>query len=85
MKMPGGILLYLILGIVVLLILLGGWIVIALTTKTLLTILLVGAGLYLFVRPKTLATFGPQARLLVPLALIIIGLLVYGGVFSGIR
>ena len=67
------------LAVVVLFILLGGWILIAFTTKTLITVVLVGLGAYLFIRPSGLEG---NMRTYVPFALIILGILFYVGVFS---
>ena len=61
--------------------LLGGWIIVALTMNAMLAILLVGAGVYLFVRPQGL---DGQMKTYVPLLLIIIGVLLYAGVFDRI-
>jgi hypothetical protein len=68
-----------IIGVVLLLM---GWIVIALTMQSMLAIILVGAGLYLFVRPSALSGLGTQARIAVPLVLIVLGIVVYGGLLS---
>ena len=69
------------LAVVVLFILLGGWILIAFTTKTLITVVLIGLGAYLFIRPSGLEG---NMRTYVPFALIILGILFYVGVFSKI-
>ena len=71
-----------ILIIVGLAILLLGWIVIALTMKAMIAILLVGAGVYLFVRPAATSNMGAQAKIAVPLFLIIVGVLFYAGTFD---
>ncbi len=73
--------LMILLGIVVLFVLLGGWILIAFTTKTLITVVLVGLGAYLFIRPSGLEG---KMRAYVPFGLIILGILFYVGVFSKI-
>ncbi len=73
--------LMILLGIVVLFVLLGGWILIAFTTKTLITVVLVGLGAYLFIRPSGLEG---EIRAYVPFSLIILGILFYVGVFSKI-
>ena len=62
--------------------LLVGWIIVALTMKSMIAILLVGAGVYLYVRPNATSGMGSQARIFVPLVLIIIGVLFYAGVFD---
>jgi len=62
--------------------LIGGWVIIALTMQSMLAIILVGAGLYLFVRPSALSGLGTQARIAVPLVLIVLGIVVYGGLLS---
>ena len=59
-----------------------GWIVIALTTKTLITVVLVGLGAYLIVRPGALSGLSASMKLVVPFGLILIGILFYAGVFS---
>ena len=68
-----------IIGVVLLLM---GWIVIALTMQSMLAIILVGAGLYLLVRPSALSGLGTQGRIAVPLVLIVLGIVVYGGLLS---
>ncbi len=68
-------------GAIILFVLLGGWILIAFTTKTLITVVLVGLGAYLFIRPSGLEG---KMRTYVPFALIILGILFYVGVFSKI-
>lgn len=67
-----------IIGIVLLL---AGWIIIALTMKSMIAILLIGAGVYLLIRPQGLTG---QSRTLVPIALILIGVFFYAGVFDAI-
>ena len=64
------------------LLLIGGWVIIALTMQSMLAIILVGAGLYLLVRPSALSGLGTQARIAVPLVLIVLGIVVYGGLLS---
>ena len=73
--------LLLLLGLFVVFIILGGWIIIAFTTKTLITVILMGLGAYLFIRPSGLQG---NMRTYVPFALIILGILFYVGVFSKI-
>lgn len=65
-----------IIGFVLLLV---GWIVIAVTFEMALAVILVGAGLYLLVKSERLAGFGPQGKMLVPLVLIVLGIAVYAG------
>ena len=62
--------------------LLVGWVIVALTMKSMIAILLVGAGVYLFVRPSATSGMGAQARLFVPFLLIVLGVLFYSGVFD---
>lgn len=77
-------------GLLVLLVIVGigllvvGWIVVAFTMKSVIAILLVGMGLYLFVKPSAVSSMGAQAKVAVPLILIVLGILVYSGVFSSI-
>ena len=73
--------LMILIGLFLVFILLGGWILIALTTKTLITVILVGLGAYLFIRPSGLEG---NMRTYVPFGLIILGILFYVGVFSKI-
>jgi hypothetical protein len=58
--------------------------VIAFTMKSMIAILLIGAGVYLFVRPNAVSGMGAQAKIAVPLILIVLGVLFYSGVFSSI-
>jgi len=62
--------------------LLVGWVIVALTMKSMIAILLVGAGIYLFVRPSATSGMGAQAKIAVPLVLILLGVLFYAGVFD---
>jgi len=67
---------FVIVGIIVLF---AGWILIALTMKSMITLLLVGVGVYLLVKPQGLQG---NARVYVPIALIILGVAFYAGVFG---
>ena len=62
--------------------LLVGWVIVALTMKSMIAILLVGAGVYLYVRPSATSGMGAQAKIAVPLVLILLGVLLYAGVFD---
>jgi len=73
--------LLLILAIVVCIVIFGGFLFIAFSTKALITIILVGLGAFLFVRPSGLEG---NMRTYVPFGLIILGILFYVGVFSKI-
>lgn len=63
--------------------LLVGWVIVALTMKSMIAILLVGAGVYLFIRPSATSGMGSQAKIAIPLVLIVLGVLFYAGVFDG--
>ncbi len=67
---------FVILGIVLLF---GVMILAALTLKMLLTLLLVGVGVYLLIKPQLLSTMPPAGKWAVPIALIVLGIAVYGG------
>jgi hypothetical protein len=68
-----------ILVIVVILLLFGGIILAYLTMKMWLTLLLVGVGLYLLVKPQPLSGLPATAKWLIPVVLIVLGILVYAG------
>ena len=68
-----------ILVIIAILLLFGGMIVAYLTMKMWLTLLLVGVGLYLFVKPNLLSGLPATAKWAVPIVLIVLGILVYAG------
>lgn len=72
-------LLLVILAIVALVALLGGFLFIAFSTKALITVVLVGLGVFLFVRPAGLVG---NMRLYIPLGLILLGILFYAGLFD---
>jgi hypothetical protein len=70
----------LLIGIVLVIILLfGGMILAYLTMKMWLTLLLVGAGLYLLVKPQPMSGLPATAKWLIPVVLIVLGILVYAG------
>jgi hypothetical protein len=73
--------LLLILAIVVGIVIFGGFLFVAFSTKALITVALVGMGLFLFVRPSGLAG---NMRAYVPFILIILGIVFYAGVFDKI-
>ncbi len=69
----------LLLGVcVVLFVVFGGWVLIAFTTKTLITVVLIGAGLVLLVKP--ISGFGETARIAVPIFLLLLGIAFYVGI-----
>jgi hypothetical protein len=72
---------YLLIIILILAIILifGSLILVALTTKTILTVALVGIGLYLFIRPHLLAGLGSMGRWAIPIGLIGLGIVFYLG------
>ena len=67
---------FVILGIVLLF---GVMILAALTLKMILTLLLVGVGVYLLIKPQLLSTMPPVGKWAVPIVLIVLGIAVYGG------
>jgi len=73
--------LLIILAIVVGLVVFGGFLFVAFSTKALITVVLVGMGAFLLYRPTGLPG---NMRLYVPFALIILGILFYVGVFDKI-
>ena len=52
------------------------------TLSMILTLLFVGAGVYLFINPKLLQSLGPTAKFAVPIGLILLGVLVYTGILE---
>ena len=60
----------------------GGVILAWFTMKMWLTLLLVGVGIYLLVKPNLLSGVPAQAKWLIPLVLIVLGIAVYGGWLS---
>jgi len=73
--------LLLILAIVVGIVIFGGFLFVAFSTKALITVILVGMGAFLLYRPTGLQG---NMRFYVPFGLIILGILFYVGVFSKI-
>ena len=71
--------LLIILAIVALVVLLGGFIFIAFSTKALIAVVLVGLGAFLFIRPSGLTG---NMRLYVPFGLILLGIVFYAGLFD---
>ena len=71
--------LLLIIVVLAIILLFGGMILAYLTMKMWLTLLLVGAGLYLFVKPNLLSGLPATAKWAVPIVLIVLGILVYAG------
>ncbi len=63
---------------VILFVVFGGWILIAFTTKTLITVVLIGAGIVLLVKP--IRGLGETARIAVPLFLLLLGMAFYVGI-----
>jgi hypothetical protein len=64
------------------LLLFGGVILAYLTMKMWLTLLLIGAGLYLLIKPNLLSGVGATGKWAIPLVLIVLGIAVYGGWLS---
>ena len=52
---------------------------IAITLQVILALFLVGAGMYLLLRSDKIAGLGNTAKIVVPFALIVLGIAVYGG------
>ena len=59
--------------------LLVGLVVIAITLQAILALFLVAMGGYLFFRPERLSGYGPTARMVIPILLILLAILVYSG------
>lgn len=74
----------LIVAVLAIFLLFGGWILIAFTTKTLIVVVLLGAGLFLLVKPSILSGMGEQAKIGVPIFLILLAILFYANVFTAI-
>lgn len=68
--------------IVGILLLFGGVILAWFTMKMWLTLLLVGAGLYLLIKPNLLTGVPAAGKWAIPLVLIVLGIAVYGGWLS---
>lgn len=73
-----------VIGVVaILFLLLGGWILIAFTTKTVIVVALVGVGLFLLIKKGAASALG-QYGVWIALSLVLVGVLFYAGIFNGL-
>ena len=78
----GAIPLLLIIVVLAIILLFGGMILAYLTMKMWLTLLLVGVGIYLLIKPKLLSGVPAAGKWAIPLVLVVLGIAVYGGWLS---